>query len=315
GTPGPSALDELLRRARNAGGGGGGGGRPGIPGVPGPRSLWGIGIAILVAVWLLWSCFHPIGPQQRGVVTMFGSYAGTLDPGVRLTLPSPIASVTKVDVQQIRIEKFPDSGDQENLMLTSDQNIVNLSFSVRWTISNPEDYVFQIKDPVSTVRATAESVMREVVANMSLDDAIGSGRSLIESQVQDRMQRILDEYKSGVHVQGVTLNGAVPPQSVKESFNAVIAAQQNAIATKNKARGYAQQLMASAQGEAARFDKVYEQYKLAPEVTRKRMYYETMEAVLSKTDKVVLEAPGVMPYLPIGARKLPEAAPQPEAGK
>jgi len=308
---GPSALDEFLRRARGSGGGNGsgGGGRPRIPGTPSARSLWILGTGLILLVWIGFTSIHAIAPQQRGVVTYFGRYAGTLDPGYRLTLPAPFADVTKVDVQNFRTENFPEGGgDSENLMLTGDRNIMNLSFSVRWNISNPDDYVFQIKDPQGTVRATAESSMREVVANMTLDEAIGSGRPRIESQVQDRMQRILDEYKSGIRIQGVAVNKAVAPQAVSEAFKEVTAAQQDAVAARTAAQGYARQLVAKAEGEAAQFDKQYSQYKLAPEVTRRRMYYETMEDVLAKTDKTIVEAPGVMPYLPLspGAKKLPD---------
>lgn len=308
---GPSALDEFLRRARGGGGGGsGGGGRPRIPGAPSARSLWLLGTGLILIVWVGFTSIHPIAPQQRGVVTYFGRYAGTLDPGYRLTLPAPFADVTKVDVQNFRTENFPEGGgDTENLMLTGDRNIMNLSFSVRWNIASPDDYVFQIKDPQATVRATAESSMREVVANMTLDQAIGSGRPRIESQVQDRMQHILDEYKSGIRIQGVAVNKAVAPQAVSEAFKEVTAAQQDAVAARTSAQGYARQLIAGAEGEAAQFDKQYGQYKLAPEVTRRRMYYETMEAVLAKTDKTIVEVPGVMPYLPLsqGAKKLPDA--------
>lgn len=309
---GPSALDEFLRRARGGGGGNGsgGGGRPRIPGTPSAKNLWILGTGLIVLVWVGFTSIHAIAPQQRGVVTYFGRYAGTLDPGYRVTLPAPFADVTKVDVQNFRTENFPDGGGEaENLMLTGDRNIMNLSFSVRWNISNPDDYVFQIKDPQSTVRATAESSMREVVANMTLDEAIGSGRPRIESQVQDRMQRILDEYKSGIRIQGVAVNRAVAPQAVSEAFKEVTAAQQDAVAARTSAQGYARQLVAKAEGEAAQFDKQYGQYKLAPEVTRRRMYYETMEDVLAKTDKTIVEAPGVVPYLPLspGAKKLPEA--------
>jgi membrane protease subunit HflK len=300
--PGPSALDEFLRRARG-GGGGSGGGRPHIPGTPSPRALWGLGVGLVIVLWIVFTSFHQIGPQQRGVVTMFGRYAGTLDTGVRMTLPAPIADVEKVDVQNIRTENFPEGGEAENLMITGDQNIINLSFSVRWNINSPEDYVFQILDQQSTVRSTAESAMREVVANMKLDDALGAGRSKIEVQVQSRMQHILDEYKSGVLVQGVAINRAVAPQAVSDAFKDVTAAQQDAVAARNQAHGYAQQLLAKAQGEAAQFDKIYGQYKLAPEVTHRRMYYETMEEVLGKTDKTIVETPGVLPYLPLSQGK------------
>ena len=305
----PTALDEFLKKARGGGGGFGGGGFGGLPSSPNARALWAIGAAILVAAWILLTAIHPIAPQQRGVVTYFGRYAGTLDPGIQLTLPAPIAQVTKVDVQNIRTEDFPDGGG-ENLMLTGDQNIINLAYSVRWNISNPEDYVFQIAEQRSTVRATAESSMREAVANMTLNQALGGGRTRIEAEVQDRMQRVLDSYKAGVRIQGVAIKQADPPERVNEAFKDVTAAQQDAITARNQAQSYLQQLSARAQGEAAQFDKVYGQYKLAPEVTRRRMYYETMEAVLAKTDKTIVEVPGVTPYLPLGnARKLPDTVP------
>ncbi|CAN5523788.1 FtsH protease activity modulator HflK [soil metagenome] len=306
-----SALDELLARAKRAGGGGGsGGGRGGgFPGNP-PRALWMIGVGLIVLLWLLFTSIHTIRPQERGVVTYFGRYTGILEPGFRLTLPAPIAQVDTIDVQNIRLENFPDTGDAENLMITGDQNIINLSFSVRWNIVSPEDYVFQIKDQQSTVRATAESAMREVVANMTLDQALGAGRSLIESEVGDRMQHILDEYKSGIRIQGVSVNRAVPPQAVSDAFKDVTAAQQDAVAARNQAQGYAQQLVAKAEGEAAQFNKVYGQYKLAPEVTRRRIYYETMEEVLARSDKTIVETPGVLPYLPLSqAKKLPSPEP------
>ena len=316
GTPGPSALDELLRRAR--GGGGGGGGRPGIPGAPGPRALWSIGVGLVVLAWLLLTSIHPIGPQQRGVVTFFGSYAYTLEPGIGITLPAPIADVAKVDVQQIRTENFPEGADAENLTLTSDRNIINMSYSVRWSISNPEYFVFQIAQPRETVRATAESAMREAVATMSLDDAIGAGRPRIEAQVQNRMQQILDEYRSGIRIDGVAVNRAVAPAAVSDAFKDVTAATNEAVAARNAAQGYAQQIIAKAEGESGQFDRVYVQYKLAPEVTRRRMYYETMEQVLGKSDKTIVETPGVMPYLPLGAGKsaaTPDVVVQGRTGK
>ena len=157
----PTALDDFLRKARG-GGDGNGGGFGGLPGSPNARVLWGLGAAVILVVWIVFTSFHPIAPQERGVVTTFGRYTGTLDPGVRMTLPAPFANVFKVDVTNIREENFPENGG-ENLMLTGDQNIIDLAYSVRWTISNPEDFVFQIDKPRDTVRATAESAMREVV--------------------------------------------------------------------------------------------------------------------------------------------------------
>ena len=315
----PSALDDFLRKARGGGGsGGGGGGFGGLPTGPNARAIWGIGAGIILLIWILFTSIHPIAPQERGVVTNFGQYTGTLQPGVQLTLPAPFSTVTKVDVQNIHTENFPDGGG-ENLMLTGDQNIIDLAYSVRWKIQSPEDYVFQIDKPVETVRATAEATMREVVANVTLDQALGPGRTFIENQVQEQMQKVLRDYNSGIVVQGVAIKQADPPERVNDAFKDVTAAQQDSQAYRNQAQSYAQQVLAGAQGEAAQFDKVYEQYKLAPEVTRRRMYYETMEAVLAKSDKTVVETPGVVPYLPLDrARKLPEAAPAtaaPEGGQ
>jgi membrane protease subunit HflK len=149
------------------------------------------------------------------------------------------------------------------------------------------------------VRATAESTMRAVIATVTLDDAIGAGRNKVEQRVQDMMQAILDDYHAGVRVRGVTLKQVDPPAAVIDDFKKVIAAQQEAQSNLNQARTYAQQVIARAQGEAAQFDLAYDQYKLAPEVTRRRMYYETMEQVLSRTNKTIVETPGTVPYLPL----------------
>lgn len=301
----PTALDEWIKRARVGGGGGNGGGNFSLPGGPGGRSLWLIGVGLVLVVWIAVTSFHPIGPQERGVVTFFGRYSGTLGPGIHMTLPAPINRVDAIDVQNIRNEDFPDGGG-ENLMLTGDQNIIDLAYSVRWNVANPQDFVFQIADPRSTVRATAESAMREVVANVSLDDAMGPGRTTIEARVQQRMQEILDGYHAGVLIQGVAIKQADPPAQVNDAFKDVTAAQRDAVAAKNNAQAYAQQVIAQAEGEAGQFDRIYQQYKLAPEVTKRRMYYETMENILARTDKVVVDAPGVMPYLKLqGGRTLP----------
>lgn len=306
GKPGPSALDELLKRARRGGPPGG------FPTGPASRSLWLIGVGLIVALWLLLTSFHLIRPEQRGVVTTFGRYSGMLEPGFQFTLPAPISAVEKIDVQQIRTEDFP-TGNSENLMLTRDANIVDLTYSVRWDIKNPEDFAFQIANPPETVRAVAESAMRAVIASVTLDQAIGSGRTVIESEVQTLMQRILDEYNSGVRVQGIAVKQASPPAAVDEDFKQVTAAQQEAQAALNQARAYAQQKVAYAQGEAGQFDRLYDQYKLAPEVTRRRLYYETMEDVLAKSNKTIVEAPGVVPYLSLPGLQGGKPAPNPPA--
>lgn len=299
----PTALDEFLRRARSVGGGPGG-----LPPLPtgNARTLWLIGVGVLVLVWVVFTSIHQIGPQQQGIVSYFGRYSETLDPGIRMTLPAPIVTVTKVDVGQVRIDDFPRDG-AENLALTGDQNIIALAYSVRWNIQNPRDFAFQLSEPGQTVRDAAESAMRAVLATTTLSQAIGAGRTTIEAQVQQVMQQMLDDYQSGVRVQGVSIKQATAPAALIDDFNAVTAAQQEAQGNLNKARSYAQQVIAKAQGEASAFDKQYEQYKLSPEVTRRRMYYETMEAVLAKSDKTIVEPNGVAPYLALPpGRKLAE---------
>ncbi|MFD1103535.1 FtsH protease activity modulator HflK [Sphingobium olei] len=299
GQKGPSAIEELLRRGRESFGNGGGG-FGGLPPRASGKALWPIGIALLVVLWLVLTSFHRVGPQERGVVTLLGKYSRTLTPGISLTLPAPFEAVTTVDVEEIRtIDIGSVSAESENLVLTGDQNIIDLAYSVRWNIRNPELYLFQLSDPDATVREVAESAMRSVLASVSLDDALGAGRTTIEQQVEQRMQEILDGYKSGIRIQGVAIKQADPPAAVNDAFKAVSAAQQTAQTYLNEARAAAQQVTAKAQGEAAAFDKVYEQYKLSPEVTRRRMYYETMEGVLSNVDKTIVEGKNVTPYLPL----------------
>ncbi len=301
-TRGPSAIEELLRRGRESfgGGGSGGGGFGGLPRRPDGKALWPIAIGIVAILWLALTCFHRVGPQERGVVMMLGKYSRTLTPGVSLTLPAPFETVQTIDVEEIRtIDIGSANASEENLMLTGDQNIIDLAYSVRWNIRAPELYMFQLENPDSSIREVAESAMRSVIASVSLDDALGAGRSGIEQQVEQRMQEILDTYRAGVRVQGIAIKQADPPEAVNDAFKGVSAAQQAAQTMLNQSRAYAQQQTARAQGEAAAFDKTYEQYKLSPEVTRRRMYYETMEQVLRDVDKTVVETGNVTPYLPL----------------
>ncbi|HEY6047920.1 MAG TPA: FtsH protease activity modulator HflK [Sphingomicrobium sp.] len=287
-----SPLDEFLRRSRARFGGGGG-----LPGRPNASLILWIFI-VLVCLYLVGTSFHAVSPSERGVVTRFGRYSYTLGPGVGITLPSPVDRVQKVDVESIRTTDLG-SQSSEDLMLTGDQNLLDIAYSVRWNIRTPELYLFQLSEPDETIRQVAESAMRAVISQVSLQDAMGDKRSEIEAKVAEAMQRVLDGYHSGIQVQGVAIQQADPPAEVNEAFKEVTAAQQDAKSYINQANAYALQLTAKAQGEAAAFDKVYEQYKLAPEVTRRRMYYETMEQVLSKVDKTIVEAPGVTPYLPL----------------
>lgn len=283
-----TSLDEFLRRSRARFGGGLPSGRPYI--------VWGIIIAVVL--WLALTSIHRVGPNEKGVVTTFGWYSGTLQPGIGFSLPWPIGAVTNVDVGSYRDLQIPEDR-RENRILTGDQNVINLGYTVRWNIRSPELYLFQLADPDNTVKEVAESAMREAVARVSLDDALGAGRGDIENRVIRRMQEVLDRYNSGIQVRTVTLSQSAPPAQVNAAFLQVTAANQRAQSAINAARGYAQQVTARAEGEAAQFERLYTQYRLAPEVTRRRMYYETMEQILQQTDTTVVEAPGVTPYLPL----------------
>jgi membrane protease subunit HflK len=293
-----TSLDDWLKRSRDrirggipSGGGGGGGMK---------RSYWLYGIIAFLVLWVLFTSIHRVGPQDRAVVTTFGRYDRTMNPGIGFTFPAPISRVEMVGVEEIREIPIP-GGDRnkENLILTGDQNVIDLDYTVRWNVKNPQLYLFQIRDPEQTIREVAESAMRAAVARVSLEDSLGAGRGEIEGRVQQNMQQLLDEYGSGVQIQGVAINRSQPPTAIVEAFNEVLAAQQKAQSEQNNARAYALQLTARAQGDAAQFEQLYQQYKLAPEVTRRRMYYETMEEILSRVDTTIIEAPGVTPYLPL----------------
>lgn len=302
GKGGATSLEELFKK------GTGGGFKGGIPKRPGGRPWWPLFLIGFVILWVLLTSIHRVSPQERGVVTTLGAYSRTMGTGLHFSAPSPFQQVQKLDVEEIRTIDIP-TGDEEKLILTGDQNIVDLAYSVRWNIKAPELFLFQLADPEESIKEVAESAMRAAVANFTLDDTIGSERTEIEQQVEQNMQALLDGYRAGVVIKGVAIKKADPPAAVNDAFKEVSAAQQTAQTYLNEARAYAQQLTAQAQGESAAFDKVYEEYRLAPRVTQRRMYYETMERVLAQVDKTIIEAEGVTPYLPLPEIKKRSQAP------
>jgi membrane protease subunit HflK len=279
-----------------------------LPQRPDGKSWFPWALGALALLWLGATSIHQVGPKEEGIVTTFGKYTRTLTPGLNYTFPWPFQHVAIENVSQFRIEQIPE-GSSQRLMLTGDQNLVDLSYVVRWNIKDLKQYEFQLLNPEDTVKDVAEAAMRSSVAEESLNSIFsGAGRADTENAVRLRMQQVLDAYRSGIAVQGVQIKKTDPPTEVEDAFKDVTAAQQQAQGYVNQAEGQAQQVLARAQGDATSFDKVYAQYKLAPEVTRRRLYYETMERVLSKTDKVVVEAPGVNSYLP-----LPQIKPRADA--
>ena len=260
----------------------GGGGPPNfkMPQRPGGKSWAPVIVFFVVVAWLAMTSVHFVQPKEQGIVTTFGKYSKTLQPGTNFSAPWPFQNVSVEQVSTIRSERIPEGGEQK-LILTGDQNLVDLSYLIRWNIKDLKQYRFQLAEPDETIREVAEAAMRASVAERTLDETFsGAGRAEIEQRVRTRMQAILDAYRSGVAVQGVEIAKTDPPAEVNEAFKDVTVAEQDADAAVNTARGTAQQI-------------------LAPEVTRRRLYYETMERVLSQTDKTIVESSGVQTYLPL----------------
>lgn len=286
---------------RRIGGGGGGTGGPNfrLPRRADGKSWLPVALMAGAGLWIILSSVHQIEPKEAGIVTTAGTYTRTLRPGINVTMPWPFQRVEVVDVSTFRSERVPGT-QAEKLILTGDQNLVDLSYLIRWNIKDLKQFQFQLADPEETVREVAEAAMRQSVAEYPLDYVLsGAGRADIEQRVRQRMQSLLDAYRAGVAVQGIEIEKTDPPERVVEAFKDVSAAQQDAETEINRSRAYAQQLLARAEGEATAFNKIYEEYRLAPEVTRRRLYYETMESVLAKTDKTVVEPNGVQTYLPL----------------
>ena len=298
----------------------------------------GLILIILAFIWLA-SGLYRVLPDEQGVVLRFGKFEKTTQPGLNYHIPFPVETVqtpkvTKVNRIDIGFRSERDSGfssgggvadvPQESLMLTGDENIVNIDFSVFWVIKDAGKFLFQIQDPEGTVKAAAETAMREVIAKSRIQQILTEGRAKIEIETQEIIQSILDEYNSGIQVTQVQTQKADPPDQVIDAFRDVQAARADMERSKNEAEAYAndviprargeaakimqaaeaykQKVVAAAEGEASRFISIYTEYAKAKEVTQERMYLETMEKVLADIDKVIIEknaGSGVVPYLPL----------------
>ncbi|WP_231889712.1 protease modulator HflK [Erythrobacter neustonensis] len=300
-------------------GGNGGGGGPGfrLPERADGKSWVPFIIGGVALLWVGVTSFHLIQPGEQAVVTwMGGKYSGTLDSGLQITAPWPLQMVEKENVTQVRLEEVPGT-KTEKLILTGDQNLVDLSYLIRWNISDLALYKYQLNDPRNALLEIGEAAMRAAVARQNLDSVLtGAGRAEVEQDVRAAMQARLDAYRSGISVQGIEINKVDPPSRVEEAFKDVSSAQQDADANLNRARAVAQQVLARAQGDASEFNDIYEEYRMAPEVTRRRLYYETMEQILSKTDKTIVESGNVTPYLPLPElKRRAEAQPTQQQGQ
>ncbi|MEO0465299.1 MAG: FtsH protease activity modulator HflK [Pseudomonadota bacterium] len=323
GGGGPDLEEQMRRmqeRFRRVGGGGGGKGR-GVGRGFGPFGFIVVALVALLA-WLATGVVV-VQPGEQAVIFRFGEHKTNLPPGLRVHLPVPIETHELVDVQEQRQINIGGSRD-ESLMITEDENIVDIQFSVFWKVrpANPEDYILNVKEPEAAVQMVAESVMREVVGKSALQNVITTERDVVQSEVQDQVQALLDEYRAGIDIIDVQIARSDPPQQVIEAFNDVNRAEQDAAANINQAtrfanqivpeargqaqiilqqaEGYREQVIADASGEAARFTSIYNEYRQAPQVTRERMYLETMEKVLGNAEKTILDSDsGAVPYLPL----------------
>jgi membrane protease subunit HflK len=292
----------------------------GFLGAPGEGPRPGVIAAIVGGVVALWalSGLYVVQPNEEGVVTTFGAYSRSAMPGLRYHLPAPIERVEKVPVtnlNRIDIGGAPDAeAPQESLMLTSDENIVNLTFSVTWRINDAARYVFSTRNPEEAVKAVAESAMREVIGTTPLDKIMTTGRGEVESQTTELIQKTLDSWGAGISVVGVQIRTSGPPPEVNAAFRDVTKAAQDRDSSINEANTYANRVVTEAKGDAARiiqeaeayrdqtvrdavgdssrFDQIEKEYRRAPGVTRERLYLETMERVLANSNKVVVSAKG-----------------------
>lgn len=278
-----------------------------------PRAVAAVAAGI-AGLWLL-SGVYVVQPNETAVVTTFGAYSRSETSGLRYHLPAPFEAVEKVSVTSLNRLDVGGAAEasvpQESLMLTGDENIVDLQFSVQWRVKNAADYVFKLADRDDVVKSVAESAMREVVGKTPLSPILSTGRGQVQTQARDLMQRILDSYSSGIEVVDVQIRNSQPPAQVIAAYRDLQKAEQdqqssineaNAEAAKLRqgAQAYREQIVREAEGESARFSQVYEQYKLAPAVTRDRLYIETMQRVLAKSNKVIVDgkntsAPIILP--------------------
>jgi membrane protease subunit HflK len=332
----PPDLEELLRRSQEKvkkffpGGGGGG--------LANNRRAWVI-IPLAVAVIWLASGFYRVEPAEQGVVLRFGAWDRTTQPGLNWHFPTPIESVltpevTRVNRVEVGFRSTTDAGSSganrdvpnESLILTGDENIVDINFVMLWQIKDAGEFLFNIRDPEQTVKAVAESVMREIIGETPFAEATTEGRGQIELQAREQVQATLDEYGAGILINQVQLQKVDPPGEVIDAFRDVQRAQADRERAQNeaetfandiipRARGeaerlvqesqaYRQEVVADAQGDAQRFLAVYNEYSKAPDVTTRRIYLETMEQVLRNMNKVVIDngasgGSGVVPYLPL----------------
>ena len=328
----PPEVEEMLRLGQERfrvlmGGGNGGSGGSGGQGGGGPeniRGMLGLGALLAIGLWAF-SSFYTVKPEEKSVELFLGKFNSVGNPGLNFA-PWPLVTYEVLPVTREQTESIGigGRGNDAGLMLTGDENIVDIDFEVVWNIADPSKYLFNLRDPQQTIRAVSESAMREIIAQSELAPILNRDREAIAVAVGDLIQEVLDAYESGISVVRVNFDRADPPEQVIDAFREVQAAEQErdrlekqadayanrvlaqargeAAQALEKAEGYRAQVVNAATGEASRFGAILNEYLKAPEVTRKRMYLETMEEVLGGIDKFIIDdtgGSGVVPYLPL----------------
>ena len=339
----PPDLEEVMRslkeKMEGLFGGGNGMGKDGNS-----KNALALLLAVPLGLWAL-TGIYIVDEGNRGVVTRFGKYIETTDPGPHWRLPIPIESHTIVNVEQQRFievgyrsnsrQQSSQSFAKEALMLTQDENIINLSLSVQYRISDAKSFLFNVNDPELTLRGVTESAVRGVIGKNTMDYVLTEGRSGFADEVKEDIQQILRQYNAGIQVQAVSIKDAQPPEEVQSAFEDAIKAREDEQRLKNEAEAYANEvipkargaaarlteesegyklkLIAKAMGEAGRFEQMLTQYQRAPEITRQRLYLDTMESIFDKTNTILLDVKNGnnMIYLPIDKLHRPGAAAEP----
>lgn len=315
---GPPDLDEVVRKLQQRLGGlfgkrppvgGGGGAGAGNP------LIW-IGLVLLLVIWLMYDMFYVIDQQQRGVVLRFGEYQTTLQPGLSMRMPRPLERVIKVNTGQINTVSHKAS------MLTQDENIINVEVAVQWRVDAPTNYLFEVSQPDATLRQVVESAIREIIGRNKLDFILTEGRGEIENKQKERMQNVLNEYSAGILIVSVDMQPAQPPDPVKDAFDDAIKAREDeqrlineaeayrneiiprargeAARLREQSLGYKERVIARAEGDVSRFKQLLDEYEDAPEVTRQRLYLDTMQTILEKNSKILMDDTGNnLMYLPL----------------
>lgn len=328
----PPEVEEMLRAGQERfrvlmGGGNGGSGGSGGQGGGGPegvRGMLGLGALLAIVLWAF-SSFYTVKPEEKSVELFLGEFSSVGTSGLNFA-PWPLVTYEVLPVTREQTESIGigGRGNDAGLMLTGDENIVDIDFEVVWNINDPAKFLFNLRDPQQTIRAVSESAMREIIAQSELAPILNRDREAIAVRLGDLIQDALNGYESGISIVRVNFDRADPPEQVIDAFREVQAAEQERDRLEKQADAYANRVLAQARGEAAqaletaeayraqvvngatgeasRFGAILSEYRKAPEVTRKRMYLETMEEVLGRVDKVIIDetgGSGVVPYLPL----------------